>query len=97
MLGEVALGKMHELKHAEYIEKLPSGFHSVKGLGSTHPDPSHAKTMANGTIVPCGSGVPSGTDDSSLLYNEYIVYDVAQVNLKYLVDFKFKFKNTLPW
>ena len=48
-------------------------------------------------LVPCGAGVASGVTDSSLLYNEFIVYDVSQVNLKYLLDFKFKFKNTLPW
>merc|ERR1712003_575891 len=82
LLGEVALGKMHELKAAEYIEKLPSGYHSVKGLGATHPDPSASKTMENGTIVPCGDPVSANVEGTSLLYNEYIVYDVSQVNLK---------------
>jgi len=101
----------HELKAAEYIEKLPKGCHSVKGLGSTEPDPACVRELPNGTkgklsslpsffnrfLVPCGKGVPSNADNTSLLYNEYIVYDAAQVNLKYLIDFKFKFKETLPW
>lgn len=97
LLGEVALGNMHELNAAEYIQKLPKGCHSVKGIGSTHPDPASFRELPNGCRVPCGKGVNSGAKDATLLYNEYIVYDVAQVNLKYLVDFKFKFKETLPW
>ena len=33
---------------------------------------------------------PSGAD-SSLLYNEYIVYDTAQIKMKYLIKTKFVF------
>ena len=39
----------HELKAAEYIEKLPKGCHSVKGLGSTEPDPACVRELPNGT------------------------------------------------
>ena len=47
--------------------------------------------------VPIGKGCKSKTEDTSLLYNEYIVYDKDQVNLKYLIDFKFVFDGQLPW
>ncbi|XP_066147801.1 poly [ADP-ribose] polymerase [Euwallacea fornicatus] len=93
LLCDVALGNMLEKHTAEYIEKLPKGHHSVKGRGKTHPDPSAAKKIGD-IDVPLGKGVPApNTDESSLLYNEYIVYDVAQVNIKYLlkVDFKYKY------
>ena len=33
MLCDVALGSMYERKAADYIEKLPKGKHSTKGLG----------------------------------------------------------------
>ncbi|EPQ16369.1 Poly [ADP-ribose] polymerase 1 [Myotis brandtii] len=94
LLGEVALGNMYELKHALHVSKLPKGKHSVKGLGKTTPDPSASITL-DGVEVPLGNGVSSGVDDTSLLYNEYIVYDTAQVNLKYLLKLKFNFKTSL--
>ncbi|XP_036133329.1 poly [ADP-ribose] polymerase 1 isoform X2 [Molossus molossus] len=94
LLGEVALGNMYELKHALHISKLPKGKHSVKGLGKTTPDPS-ASTTLDGVEVPLGTGISSGVNDTCLLYNEYIVYDTAQVNLKYLLKLKFNFKTSL--
>ncbi|XP_049724171.1 poly [ADP-ribose] polymerase 1 [Elephas maximus indicus] len=94
LLGEVALGNMYELKHASHISKLPKGKHSVKGLGKTTPDPSASITL-DGVEVPLGTGISSGVNDTSLLYNEYIIYDIAQVNLKYLLKLKFNFKTSL--
>uniref|UniRef100_A0A7N9D7P9 Poly [ADP-ribose] polymerase n=1 Tax=Macaca fascicularis TaxID=9541 RepID=A0A7N9D7P9_MACFA len=94
VLGEVALGNMYELKHASHISKLPKGKHSVKGLGKTTPDPS-ASISLDGVEVPLGTGISSGVNDTCLLYNEYIVYDIAQVNLKYLLKLKFNFKTSL--
>ncbi|GAA6079173.1 poly [ADP-ribose] polymerase 1, partial [Tachysurus ichikawai] len=70
LLGEVALGNMHELKKASHITKLPKGKHSVKGLGRTAPDPS-ATVSFNGVDVPLGKGANTNIDDTSLLYNEY--------------------------
>uniref|UniRef100_A0A7N5JTX2 Poly [ADP-ribose] polymerase n=1 Tax=Ailuropoda melanoleuca TaxID=9646 RepID=A0A7N5JTX2_AILME len=94
LLGEVALGNMYELKHASHISKLPKGKHSVKGLGKTTPDPSASITM-DGVEVPLGTGISSGVNDTCLLYNEYIVYDIAQVNLRYLLKLRFNFKTSL--
>ncbi|XP_068088920.1 poly [ADP-ribose] polymerase 1 isoform X2 [Hyperolius riggenbachi] len=95
LLGEVALGNMHELKAASHITKLPKGKHSVKGLGRTAPDPA-ATVQLDGVDVPLGKGIPT-VNDTSLLYNEYIVYDIAQVNLKYLLKLKFNYKGGLLW
>uniref|UniRef100_A0A6Q2XBH0 Poly [ADP-ribose] polymerase n=1 Tax=Esox lucius TaxID=8010 RepID=A0A6Q2XBH0_ESOLU len=94
LLGEVALGNMHELKKASHITKLPKGKHSVKGLGRNAPDPSATVTL-DGVQVPLGKGINTNIDDTSLLYNEYIVYDVAQVNLKYLLKIKFNYQTSL--
>uniref|UniRef100_A0A8C8R4N6 Poly [ADP-ribose] polymerase n=1 Tax=Pelusios castaneus TaxID=367368 RepID=A0A8C8R4N6_9SAUR len=94
LLAEVALGNMHELKNASHITKLPKGKHSVKGLGKTAPDPS-ATVALDGVDIPLGKGIPSGIGDTCLLYNEYIVYDIAQVNLKYLLKLKFNYKTSL--
>ncbi|KAM5163073.1 poly [ADP-ribose] polymerase 1 [Mantella aurantiaca] len=96
LLGEVALGNMYELKAASHITKLPKGKHSVKGLGRNAPDPT-ATVQLDGVDVPLGKGVSTNINDTSLLYNEYIVYDIAQVNLKYLLKLKFNYKGGLLW
>ena len=73
------------------MTKLPKGKHSTKGVGMTQPDSAHAHTTKKGVIVPMGKGVNSA-QRSSLLYNEYIVYDVAQINIKYMLQVDFKYK-----
>lgn len=82
----------YDLKNAKNISKLPSGKHSVKGIGKTCPDPTQTVKLPDGTFIPVG--VPKMADNHSgaLLYNEYIVYDVAQVNIKYLVKTTFDYK-----
>ncbi|XP_022328673.2 poly [ADP-ribose] polymerase 1-like isoform X1 [Crassostrea virginica] len=92
LLCEVALGNMYERPHADYIDKLPKGKHSCKGVGMTCPDPSGAHTTSDGVIIPMGKSINSPTGRTSLLYNEFIVYDVAQVNMKYLLRMNFKYK-----
>lgn len=92
LLCEVALGNMYERERADYIEKLPKGKHSCKGIGRTHPDPTIVKKIED-VDVPLGKGVPNtAVKNTSLLYNEYIVYDVAQVHIKYLLKVNFKYK-----
>ncbi|ODN00092.1 Poly [ADP-ribose] polymerase 1 [Orchesella cincta] len=93
LLCEVALGDMHELKQAkDTISKPPKPNHSVKGLGQTEPDPKETHTFSDGVMVPYGKPVTSkAAQNSALLYNEYIVYDIAQVNIKYLLRVNFKY------
>lgn len=91
MLCEVALGDMLELKNAEMITQLPKGKHSVKGLGQTYPNPIEAVTLNDGVELPMGKPVCDLDIESSLLYNEYIVYDVAQVKEKFLFKCRFNY------
>ncbi|XP_013411414.1 poly [ADP-ribose] polymerase 1-like [Lingula anatina] len=92
LLCEVALGNMHECRGAEYITKLPKGKHSTKGLGMTMPDPKDDYKTPEDVIIPKGKGISAPIGQTSLLYNEFIVYDVAQVNIKYLLKMNFKYK-----
>lgn len=91
MLCEVALGDSMELQQAKMITKLPKGVHSVKGCGKTYPNPDEAVILDDGVEIPTGMPICDLSIDSSLLYNEYIVYDVAQVRAKYLFKVKFNF------
>lgn len=93
LLCDVALGNMYERYNADYIEKLPHGKHSTWGRGKTMPDPEKSVKLKSGVEVPCGPGIqPELKERSSLLYNEFIVYDVAQVKVEYLVKMNFKYK-----
>ncbi|KAH3844594.1 poly [ADP-ribose] polymerase 1-like [Dreissena polymorpha] len=92
MLCEVALGNMYECTKAEYINKLPKGKHSCKGIGQTEPDPAGSYTTPDGVEIPMGKGKQGPARNSSLLYNEFIVYDVAQINMQYLFKMNFNFK-----
>lgn len=93
LLCEVALGNMYERYQADYIEKLPKGKHSTLGRGETQPDPQKVHKTEDGVEVPYGKGVTANLNKTSaLLYNEYIVYDVAQVKVRYLVRTNFKYK-----
>ena len=60
---------------------------STKGVGQYRPESS--VITADGVIVPNGTLKDHGTRDS-LYYNEYIVYDVAQIKIKYLLHVSYK-------
>ncbi|KAM7400173.1 hypothetical protein PAMA_004733 [Pampus argenteus] len=97
LLCEVALGDCNELLDADYeASNLPAGKHSTKGVGQTGPDPKNSVTL-DGATVPMGPGVKTTglvkNKGYSLLYNEYIVYNPAQIRMRYLVRIQFKYSS----
>ncbi|KAF7260628.1 hypothetical protein EG68_01787 [Paragonimus skrjabini miyazakii] len=90
LLCEVILGNIKECYEAESTD-LPADKHSRKGVGSVTPNPATFYTNADGVVYPIGDPINSGVSKTSLIYNEYIVYDVAQVKQKYLVRVKFNY------
>lgn len=93
LLCEVALGDPMECETAKYVTKLPDDKHSVKGVGKTYPNPGAEFTRDDGVKIPVGTPTTDDNIKSTLLYNEYIVYDVAQVKIQYLFKMKFNYKN----
>ncbi|KAJ3319355.1 Poly [ADP-ribose] polymerase 2 [Boothiomyces sp. JEL0866] len=84
LLCEVALGKHNELYSSDYNAggKLKATqTHSTKGLGRTVPNPKEFVEL-EGVTVPCGKGIEAKLDQAYLQYNEYIVYNVAQIKIK---------------
>ncbi|KHJ80022.1 Poly(ADP-ribose) polymerase catalytic domain protein [Oesophagostomum dentatum] len=92
LLCDVALGKVKsELDAKGYTLKKLKGFDSVQGLGKSEPDPKETMKSEEGYVIPLGKPVDANQDkDCSLLYNEYVVYDVDQIRLRYIVKTKFK-------
>lgn len=98
LLGEVALGDMQEMTRHDYhaaSTMSKAGKQSVKGIGRTQPNPK-ADVDHDGCKVPLGKPVDTDVKETALLYNEYIVYDVRQVRMKYLLQVNFNFNiNTI--
>ncbi|KAI7982615.1 Poly [ADP-ribose] polymerase 2 [Camellia lanceoleosa] len=95
LLCEVALGDMAELLKANYnADKLPEGKLSTKGVGATAPDFSEAQMLEDGVAVPLGKPKEQLSSKGALLYNEYIVYNVDQIRMRYVVQVNFDFKRT---
>lgn len=84
LLCEVALGTCYELTHSQYITHLPAGYQSTRGIGNAIPDPFQYYTDANGLIYPMGP-LKQASSNSSLLFDEFIVYDARQVRIKYVL------------
>eukprot|EP00126_Sphaerothecum_destruens_P012324 Sdes_comp21136_c0_seq1m19809 len=140
LVNEVAVGKSIECHDSQIFSKpLPKGFHSVKGIGKTAPDPrevgyferqepvgaslsqignrkwadleslavdedvvprgptrmtTRSKVISTKPVlIPFGKPVKNSKTKSSLLYNEYVVYDVSQFRSRFLLQVKFKFNN----
>jgi poly [ADP-ribose] polymerase len=92
LLCEVAVGESRELHQADYCaNNLPPGKLSTKGVGNMQPDPAGFKTLEDGTVVPAGKLVQT-VENSHLLYNEFIVYDISQIRIRYLLRVNTKFK-----
>lgn len=86
LLCDVSLGKWQELTKADYnANELPENHYSTKGVGRVAPSKS---TEFNDVKVPLGP-MEELNIKSDLIYNEYIVYDVNQVKLKYLIKIAF--------
>uniref|UniRef100_A0AC34QS04 Poly [ADP-ribose] polymerase n=2 Tax=Panagrolaimus sp. JU765 TaxID=591449 RepID=A0AC34QS04_9BILA len=90
LLCDVALGEIQEERRANgNIRKPNYGKSSVKGLGEIVPDEKEHQTLDDGVIVPMGKPKKAAQKPGDLIHNEYIVYDVAQIKMRYLVKVKF--------
>jgi len=88
-LCEAPLGKQFELNsdghHASSLRKAPSGHDSVHAIGAYGP--TNWQTMkidGNDIAIPQGSGKNTGKS-STFQHDEYLVYDEAQVRLRYVL------------
>jgi len=91
LLNEVALGKEHSITRDDSsLTKAPQGFDSVVARGNTEVDPSedvHISGAFGDVVVPQGK-VKNTNAGSSFLQSEYLVYQESQVQMRYLLKFK---------
>jgi len=97
ILCEVALGNLYKVNKAKYMEQAPDAYHSTQGVGKTVPQKGEQHVAdVDGYELALGPLVSNEDqevqDNGSLLYNEYIVYDIGQVRIKYVVLVRYDFK-----
>ncbi|TPX32566.1 hypothetical protein SmJEL517_g04376 [Synchytrium microbalum] len=98
LLSEVLLGEPYERIKAEYVEKLPAGTHSTKGIGGSAPSQWIPHPGDPNLLIPMGpvatQKMPEsfGRQKGELLYDEHIVYETDQAKIRYAVKVKFNFK-----
>ena len=94
---KVSLGECNELIQANYdADKLPANKSSTKGLGKSEPDKKEWIKIDNDVTVPIGKIISTDSNNKngySLLYNEYIVYNEAQIKTRFLVKIEFDFED----
>lgn len=100
LLCEVELGKpILEQVNANYNASQTAkeqGCLSTKGLGSTEPevwkDAGVVHPSLKGVMMPdMAEARTKKNANRYLLYNEYIVYDVAQIRQRYLLQVRMKY------
>lgn len=90
IVAEVSLGKILEKTHSDYglnknvLSKI--NYDSTKGLGKWEPAGS---TEINNVKIP-NKQLAEKKINTSLRYNEFIVYDINQIMIKYLILVKNK-------
>ncbi|KAL0212220.1 hypothetical protein RCL1_005846 [Eukaryota sp. TZLM3-RCL] len=87
-LCEAKLGKTKQFHDAQYMEKPHTGSDCTWGVGRTTPDPNSHETFGD-VLVPIGKASKSEFASTVLEYDEFIVYDVAQVLLKFVARVRF--------
>ncbi|XP_055294949.1 poly [ADP-ribose] polymerase-like [Sitodiplosis mosellana] len=89
LLCKVALGQQRKLTQASAVVDIPNANEqSVKALGAFFP---FNWSSINGVKINTGA-ICRGNAPTALWYNEYIVYNEAQVKVEYLFKMKFHFK-----
>ncbi|CAF4183289.1 unnamed protein product, partial [Rotaria sordida] len=56
--------------------------HATKDCRSTMSNPKEYYYINDDVLIPMGYGGPSNARQTSLLYNEYIVYNTDQINIE---------------
>ena len=83
LLANVALGKPNLLYTSKSdANNLPKGTNSTHGVGRNVPDPKGDIKYEGKSLLATGKTItPKENEKSCLFYNEFIVYDVDQVEL----------------
>ena len=89
LLGEVSLGKEDIRYNTDYDlpRTMKSGANSVHAVGGL--EPSGGEKINGDVFIPYGDAKKNNKNDYCSDFAEYIVYDVDQIKLRYLLKIKY--------
>lgn len=93
LLCEAALGQVYNTAHGKFIDAEmleEAGYSSVRGMGTREPRAAYGERQGS-VVVPLGRESAAPCKTSELDHNEFIVYNTAQVRMKYAVLVHFEF------
>lgn len=89
LLIKGAIGKPRKLYQEDfYANNLPPGHHSTLAVGQIAPPPTSYTTFRS-MSVPLGKPEPTKEKVCPVVENEFVIYDVSQAQIEYLVRVKF--------
>jgi len=92
LLSEVDVGKAHDCHEAFAFSRPPPGFESVRGVGRHTPNGLSRPEGPGGPMWPQGPLKEAELGQATtLLYNEYVVYDVTRIRPRYVVRLRFDY------
>lgn len=90
LVCRVSLGNSKPFYNSHYEREVPNDVHqSTHGIGAGRPDPANILDL-DGMRVPVGPLVRNPDPKVNLRYDEFIVYDPRQVQIRYAIKLKFK-------
>lgn len=93
LLCEVALGKLNKKKEADcYAATNLNDCDSTWGLGKNTMNTEDFCVYGKDIVVPFGKLVKSNIEDTSLLYDEFIIYNECRARIHFIVKVKFNYK-----
>ncbi|CDW79015.1 nad(+) adp-ribosyltransferase-3 [Stylonychia lemnae] len=89
LVCEVSLGEQKQVKRFNQNFVFEEGINSIQGQGRQAPDEKILVTLPDGAQVPLGKAIPiQGNENSDFQFNEYVVPEVDQVRMRYLIQLK---------
>lgn len=99
LLCRVALGNSFELSQAKTLKRPPGMNHSIHAIGNLLPStvkPFPGFSKEEETTYACGDLITrEGRTASALNYEEFVVYDEGQVEIKFLVEVECAFQTKI--
>lgn len=91
LLCDVDLGtSLHKIQADNDLIGPPMGYDSIFAVGQNQPMICDNVNFDENVIIPCGTTIQNEEfRHSKLKYNEYIVYNVERICIKYLVEVDF--------
>ncbi|KAJ3434410.1 poly [adp-ribose] polymerase [Anaeramoeba flamelloides] len=90
LLTQVFLGKKCKKIIPDFLESTPKQFDSVWAQGRFTPDEQQEQSLLSGIKIPNGKIIPSINLNSQQNFDQFILFNIKRIQLKFLVSVDFE-------